>query len=189
MMCCPYFWQLNSARDSACLTFSIMCFFVVPPWTYQCDDKKKVKKKQIVGRYFDFPKRSRPWAWPVKCRKCLLMLGAYYPVISELFFECNTFYDKGHNIRSHLWGPAKVTPIVQRFAVEFPLRESITWVCRNLDSNTWPWACKVNLLNKCTNSAIEIIENNVNIIQYSNVKTDTNSKWRYNILVFHTSVS
>lgn len=29
----PFSRQLDSARDSACLTFSIMCFFVVPPCT------------------------------------------------------------------------------------------------------------------------------------------------------------
>lgn len=33
MMCFPCSRQLDSARDSACLTFSIMCFFVVPPCT------------------------------------------------------------------------------------------------------------------------------------------------------------
>lgn len=33
MICFPCSRQLDSARDSACLTFSIMCFFVVPPCT------------------------------------------------------------------------------------------------------------------------------------------------------------
>ena len=35
MMWSPYSLQLYSARDSACLTFSTMCFLVVPPWTCQ----------------------------------------------------------------------------------------------------------------------------------------------------------
>lgn len=33
MICVPCSRQLDSARDSACFTFSIMCFFVVPPCT------------------------------------------------------------------------------------------------------------------------------------------------------------
>ena len=56
----------------------------------------------------------------------------------------------------HLRGPATLTSVTERLAVELSLPIFTRWICRGWDSNTKPSASEANALTNCSTAAVYI---------------------------------